>query len=125
MVLAAIAGQNVVATRRGYERIIRIYAEQCFRARRRASVSELAARLGENRPAVSRRVIQLFGKPLGELLRDLQFAYAIQLLTTTPLPVAEVGRAAAFGDATSFFRAFRKRYGMTPAEYRMNPPECK
>jgi len=56
-------------------------------------------------------------------MRDLQFAYAILLLTTTPLPVTEVGRAAAFGNATSFFRAFRKRFGVTPAEYRRNPPE--
>jgi len=120
MALPDTSETSVLASRQWYERIFEMYVADCCKGRTVARVSELADLMGTTRPAVSRLVLQLFGRPLRDILRERQLAYAAHLLTTTPLPVVEVGKAAAFGHATTFFRVFRKHFGMTPEEYRVN-----
>lgn len=120
MALPDTSKDSVLASRQWYERIFEMYVADCFKGRTAARVSELADLMGTTRPAVSRLVLQLFGRSLREILRERQLEYAVYLLTTTPLSVVEVGHAAAFGDATTFFRVFRKHFGMTPHEYRAN-----
>jgi len=120
MALPDTGPDSIIATRRWYQRMIEVYLEECFERRKPARVIDLARRLGADRSATSRLVAQLFGKALGDIMRDRQFEYAARMLAHTPLEVVEVGRAAAFGNTTTFFRAFRKHFGMTPAEYRAN-----
>jgi len=124
MVLPDTSRESVIPIRPFYERLIEMYVIRCFRARTPARVSELADLLGNNRTAVSRLIRQLFGKPLGQILREKQFAYATFLLTTTPLEILKVARVTAFGDPSTFFRAFQREYGVTPAAYRANATKC-
>jgi AraC-like DNA-binding protein len=83
-----------------------------------ARVSELADRLERSRPTLSRRTGEIFGKPLVQVLRDRQLAYAAKLLRSSPLTVDEVAAAAGFGHRSSFYRQFKRRYGRSPAKYR-------
>jgi AraC-like DNA-binding protein len=124
MVLPDTSRYCVIAIRVGYERLIEMYVLQCFRARTPARVSELADLLGNCRPAVSRLICQLFGRPLGKILRARQFQYATFLLETTPLEILKVAQVTGFGDPSTFFRSFRNEYGMTPAAYRANATKC-
>jgi AraC family carnitine catabolism transcriptional activator len=51
-------------------------------------------------------------------LKRAQLERALQLLETTDLPLHEVARCAAFGTHVTFFRAFRRAFGCTPAQHR-------
>ena len=104
--------------RQRLERAIELYQREFYRTRSVSRVSELAERLGANRPHLSRIVGQILGKPLGDALRERQLAYAAELLVETRLRIAEIANAAAFGTERTFFRAFKRIYGQTPAEYR-------
>lgn len=107
------------------ERAIELYLQQCYRMPTVARVSELAASLGANRTYLSRVVPRVLGEPLGVALRKRQLAYAEQLLLRTELTVVEIARAAAFGTVRTFFRAFSRAFGMTPAAYRQKATKCQ
>lgn len=112
------------AERHRIERAIELYLRECFRTPTVARVSELAASLGTNRTYLSRVVPKALGEPLGAALRRRQLAYAARLLRESQLSVAEVARAAAFGTARTFYRAFAPAFGMTPAAYRKKATKC-
>lgn len=114
----ALAPRRSPLARQRLERAIELYLRDCFRARSVARVSELADRLGANRPHLSRLVSRTLGKSLGSALRERQLAYAARLLAETSLSVAEVSSAAAFGTERTFFRAFKNAFDETPAAYR-------
>ena len=106
------------ADRRRYSQIIERYLSDCYAQRTAARVSELAQLLQTATPYLSRVIPQLFGKTLHTLLREKQLEEAKRLLRTTPLVANEVAKASAFGTPTTFYRAFRRACGMTPAQYR-------
>jgi AraC-like DNA-binding protein len=106
------------ADRNRFEGVIEIYLEHCYEVRSVARVSELAERLERNRPTLSRRSSEIFGKPLGAVLREHQLAYAAELLKTSPVTVDEIAAEAGFGHRTSFYRQFKRRFGCTPARFR-------
>jgi AraC-like DNA-binding protein len=107
-----------IRERQRYEQIIEHYLADCYRLRTAARVSELADLLRAARPYLSRVILRLFGKPLGRVLRDRQLEEACRLLRLTPLTLDEIALAAAFGTRTTFYRLFRRHFGMTPIEYR-------
>lgn len=106
------------------ERAIELYLRHCYREHTVARVSELAHYLGANRTYLSRVAPRVLGVPLGDALRKRQLAFAERLLLETPLRVAEVAAAAAFGTERTFFRAFQKYYGTTPRAYREKATKC-
>jgi AraC-like DNA-binding protein len=108
------------AERHRIERAIELYLARCYRGRTVARVSELAIYLGVNRTHLSRVVSQVIGEPLGAALRRRQLTYAATLLRNASMTVSEVAAAAAFGTQRTFFRAFRRAFGMTPGVYREN-----
>jgi AraC-like DNA-binding protein len=111
-------GASAREERRRFERIIDVYLRDCFEARTPARASELAQKLSANRQHISRTIRLRFDRSLAEILREKQLAEAVRLLTTTPLRLDEVAAAAAFGHPRTFYRAFRKAFGITPARYR-------
>ena len=58
-----------------------------------------------------RRVLGL--SPM-EYLTQRRLEYALHLLLTSDLPVAQVAEACGFGDASYFGKRFRKQMGLTP-----------
>jgi AraC-like DNA-binding protein len=104
--------------RQHFQRLIEVYLKDCYAARSAPRVSEIADRAGRNRPTLSRLCLEIFGRPLGSVLREEQLQYAAKLLREGPLPVEEVAAEAAFGHRTTFFRLFKLRFGSTPAQYR-------
>ena len=59
-----------------------------------------------------------FGAPPGEYLIGLRIAYAIELLTTTDLPIAEISESCGYSDVLYFCRLFSRKCGLPPARYR-------
>jgi AraC-like DNA-binding protein len=114
----ANASSPTLAERNRYDRAIDLYLRRCFSSGSVVRASELSDLLEANRAHVSRTIRSLYGRPLREVLRERQFAYATELLVSTRTPPSEVGRVAGFGHHSTFFRVFRLKFGMTPVEYR-------
>lgn len=110
--------------RHRYERAVELYLRYCYRNQTVARVSELAQFIEANRPHLSRAVAETFGEALGSILRRKQLERAAGLLAHSTLTIDDVAAASAFGHRSSFFRRFRKAFGMTPNEYRRDATKC-
>lgn len=71
-----------------------------------------------------RRLYQLFGdvgESPAELIRSRRLEYASDLLARADAnaTVSEVSEQSGFADATTFARAFRRRYGVNPSDFRL------
>jgi len=53
-----------------------------------------------------------------ELVRRLRIDEARRLLEETPLPLKDITARTGLGDASTLWRVFTQRLGVTPAEYR-------
>ena len=51
-------------------------------------------------------------------MEQIRFERTEPLLKQSARPIQEIARIAGFSDPLYFSRAFRKRYGMPPAEWR-------
>lgn len=54
------------------------------------------------------------------LLTELRLRFAVGLLTMSDIPIYDVSIHAGFNSIYTFVRHFKKKYGMTPSEYRQN-----
>lgn len=61
---------------------------------------------------------QWLGMGPGRYLAELRLSAARDRLADGPEPIAEIALAAGFSEQSAFTRAFRRRYGETPAAYR-------
>ncbi len=70
----------------------------------------------------SARLRQLFKKDAGrspmQYLRDLRMQTACELLRSTFLSIKEITARSGIGDTSHFGHDFKKRYGVTPSEFR-------
>ena len=113
------ADLDVLRRRRGFwvaeaER----YVTECQAIRTSVRASELAQRLNLSPTQLAREFRDAVGVNVGDFLKERQLDLAKTLLITTDLSAARIGIDAGFGTARSFFRAFRRVYGMTPNAYR-------
>jgi AraC-like DNA-binding protein len=87
---------------------------------RAVSLDSLSAAAGVSPASVTRLFRTHLGtSPLAWVL-DSRIAAAKVLLTTTGLPVAQVGRRVGFTDSYYFSRQFRARTGLTPSLWRQH-----
>lgn len=82
------------------------------------SIDSLAWRFLTNRNTLQKNFSRVTGKSIGVYLRELRFSIARSFLMDTKLPVRTVVEKTGFSDVTHFGRAFRKRFGLTPAAFR-------
>jgi AraC-like DNA-binding protein len=54
----------------------------------------------------------------GEFLNEFRMRKAVELLTTTSLPITEISVQIGFDEPTNFGRTFKKYYEMSPSKYR-------
>jgi AraC-like DNA-binding protein len=114
----AMSVQTTLKDRMVLERAAEHYVQACFRNKTAVRASELATELQVTPAYLSRTAREIIGEPISEFLRKKQIAYAVRLLCTTALTIEEIALGSGFGTATTFYRAFRKAFVMTPAAYR-------
>jgi transcriptional regulator GlxA family with amidase domain len=68
------------------------------------------------------RLDHLFKAEVGQsptqYLQELRLKKACQILEATSLKITLVGLAVGYQDHSHFFRNFKKRFGLTPSQYR-------
>ena len=67
---------------------------------------------------INKQMVQATGKSLHQYLISYRISRAIDLLTTTSVPVSQVATDVGFNDIPHFTRLFKARTGQTPNDYR-------
>ena len=85
---------------------------------REVSLNELAQKNHVSAAYLSRLVRETTGKTFKELLQHKRLSRAESLLRESRLPISDIITAVGYDNTSYFYRIFRERYGMSPAEYR-------
>ena len=68
-----------------------------------------------------RRRLESEGTSFRRLLDEVRDALAVQLLTTSDIPVAEIARRLGYSDTANFTHAFTRWHALPPSHFRRPP----
>ena len=85
------------------------------------SLVELAKAVGLSSGYLSSLFKQIFGIPFQDYLLNIRMERAKIMLLSSALKVYEVALKLGFDDPNYFSSSFKKRYGKTPNQFRVNP----
>ena len=85
------------------------------------ALADLAQLAGVGVRQLSRQFRAGLGRSAGAVYRDMRLDKSRELLRQTDLPVLEIAIATGFSGAAHFATAFRKRFGLAPSRYRLEP----
>ena len=83
-----------------------------------ASAETVAQSLGMHRRTLNRRLAKQ-GVTFHEILDNVRFAVASELLKDSTAKISTIAEATAYSDPPSFVRAFKRWSGLTPGEWRI------
>ena len=99
-----------------------LYWESCAivarHYRRPLTVAVVARAIASSPRQVQRAYAHAAGTTFSAHLRDVRLSAAAELLGRQPLTVREVALLVGYRQPPHFAKAFRRRYGLAPAEYR-------
>ncbi|MCK5402263.1 MAG: helix-turn-helix domain-containing protein [Flavobacteriaceae bacterium] len=87
-------------------------------------VSELASLIGLSTSQTLKKVKAKTGKSVNQYIRELRLKEAATLIKETDLTIAEIAYKVGFGSQSYFNKTFRRRYGITPGEYKTHNKEA-
>ena len=96
-----------------------LYVEEHY-GDRALSLESVAAEMGLNSSYLSRAFKKERGENFSEYLIRVRIEHAQELLRTTELKTYAIAAEVGFGDAHYFSQVFKKKCGVTPAEYRQD-----
>ena len=82
------------------------------------SVPQYASLCAMSVSTFKRRFIEIYGTSPGRWLIERRLTYAAGLLASSQQPVTDVCNQSGFGDLSNFTRSFKKRFQMSPTEFR-------
>ena len=103
------------------DEIERIYAAKEFidlNVPRHFSISQIARHVGINIKKLKQGFKEIFGIGLYGYLQEQIFEIARAQVEQTIQPIQEIGLNAGYNTANNFSTAFKKRFGLTPLEWR-------
>ena len=71
-----------------------------------------------NKSQLCRTIKNTYGKTFSELLMELRLEHAMNLLTTTTIPITEISIECGYSNYTYFISQFKKATNTTPSEFR-------
>ena len=84
----------------------------------RLSVEVLARQTGYSESRLSHLFTEVTGKSPMRYLNDIRLKASCEMLSATDLSVSEIAAACGFEDPLYYSRRFRKKYGLSPTDYR-------
>lgn len=93
----------------------RMIDERCHE---KLTLDSIARACGLNRAKLTRGFREMFDCTIAEALTERRLQQAQQMLQTTDLPVSTIGYQAGYLNNASFARAFTRRFGACPSDFR-------
>ena len=108
---------STISTRRRLYLLSRVVVARHYR--RPLTLAEVARALSSSPRELQRAYAQFGERTFSEDLLARRMSVGAQLLVEQrAIPVADVARLVGYGGGTPFARAFRRRYGLSPARFR-------
>lgn len=82
------------------------------------NIDTIAETIGLSRSAFFKKLKSLTGLAPVDLVKEVRLSKAAGMIETTDNNITEIAYSVGFHDAGYFGKCFRKKYGMTPKEYR-------
>ncbi len=82
------------------------------------SLNSLAQTLSVSSGYLGKALKKNLNKSFNEYLGDIRMKYACNLLDSSQMPISDIASAAGYNSTTYFLYVFKKRFGMTPGEYK-------
>ena len=123
--LAAIAKRNEVKVTDGNPPRWLHNARELLhdRCRQTVSISEIAKAAGVHPIHLTRTFRKFFHCTPGDYLRNCRLEMAASFLRGQQTSIAQVALEAGFTDQSQLSKAFKRKFGITPAEFRRNSSE--
>lgn len=80
-------------------------------------VTFLAERMCMSQSSLYRKLMAIVGVSANEYIRHIRLNRAVEMLRSGELNITEVAYNTGFGSHSSFGKAFKKEYGLSPSEY--------
>jgi AraC-like DNA-binding protein len=87
-------------------------------------LSAMAREFGYSTGYLCRLIKKLTGYNFSDLAQRVRLDRACDLLENSKIEIANIAQDAGYCDTSNFYKAFKKYYGTTPAEYRKRPAGC-
>ena len=102
------------------EKLVRLAADGYFVRTPHLTLAELAAELGTNRTTLSSYINNSLGTTFYDYVNSSRLEYTEKLLSDpdTKYSVEQLAELSGFNSLSTFRRAFGKKYGMSPQQYR-------
>lgn len=81
------------------------------------TLDSLAQTFGYSKSRFSHLFHRYFGSGISEYVNDLRCRSAVEAITEQDLSMVDIAMSVGFESTRTFYRAFRRCYGMTPSEY--------
>jgi AraC family transcriptional regulator len=115
--LLALAGRSRLPPRPArWVEHVRVTVQERFREP--LEPRRLAAEAGVHPAHLARAFRVRYGETIGEYVRRLRLEWAAREMVATDKPLALLAVEAGFCDQSHFTRAFKRRFGVTPARFR-------
>ncbi len=85
------------------------------------TLDKIARACGVNRAKLTRGFRDMFNCTIAEALAERRLIQASVMLRTTDLPVSSIGYENGYLNNASFARAFNRRFGVSPSDFRASP----
>ncbi|WP_374275813.1 helix-turn-helix domain-containing protein [Brevundimonas sp.] len=115
--LAPLAGDSALSEADSL-RLVQARALIDEHCRQKLSLDAIARSCGLNREKLTRGFREMFDCTVAEAIAQRRLERASQMLLTTDLPVSSIGYESGYLNNASFARAFGRRYGQSPSDYR-------
>jgi len=86
-------------------------------------VVKLASLIGLSTSQTLKKVRAITGKSVNQYIRELRLTEAAHLIKETDLAIAEIAFKVGFGSQSYFNKSFRKYYGITPGNFKIQNKE--
>lgn len=84
------------------------------------SAQEFAQNYGVSENSIKNYFSGVYGQSIPQYTRQLRMVRAAELLATSVFPVSEIAVQVGYENQSKFSAAFRKKFGVSPLEYRRN-----
>ena len=85
------------------------------------SIPELSKHAGLSETRLKKGFKEVFGKGVYEYRDNLRLELSVNLLSNTDHTIKKISKLIGFKYTNSFRKAFKKKYGLTPNEWRLKP----